>query len=359
VTRRLLPAFLLASLLLLAPTAQGASADLVISQVYAGGGNAGATYTNDFVEVFNRGSSTVDLTGWTIQYATATGTSWSPTALAGSLAPGRHYLVQLASAGAVGAPLPSPDATGTTNFANAGGKVAIVHDTAAVACGATAGSCSAVAAVHDLVGYGSAIDYEGAAPADALDNASAAVRAGNGCTDTDSSAADFTTAAPAPRTTTAAAISCSGATGSGSQGAVVDIDVQSTLSISLEHATLSFGSAVVGQTPVPVGEKVTVTSTDAQGYTLMAHRSAFTPADLPLGVGSTAPAGGLVNALFGGGALLVLPVGAAAELLVGTTTAASVAGGDVWPTRLGFTSALPAVPPGHYSSTVTYTVIAR
>ena len=31
--------------------AQGASSDVVISQVYAGGGNAGATYTNDFVEI--------------------------------------------------------------------------------------------------------------------------------------------------------------------------------------------------------------------------------------------------------------------------------------------------------------------
>ena len=69
--------------LLAVPIATGASPDLVVSQVYAGGGNTGATYANDFVELFNRGSASVDLSGWSVQYATAAGTSWQPTALAG------------------------------------------------------------------------------------------------------------------------------------------------------------------------------------------------------------------------------------------------------------------------------------
>jgi uncharacterized protein len=50
------------------------SADIVISQVYGGGGNAGAPYTHDFVEIFNRGSMAVSLAGKSIQYASATGT---------------------------------------------------------------------------------------------------------------------------------------------------------------------------------------------------------------------------------------------------------------------------------------------
>src|SRR5207248_7913705 len=132
---------------------------------------------------FNRGSAAVDLTGWTVQYATATGTSWSATPLAGSIGAGRHYLVQLATSGAVGASLPAADATGTTNLANTGGKVALVHDTAALTCGATAGSCSAVAVVHDLIGYGGATDFEGAA-APALSATTADART-DGCTDTD------------------------------------------------------------------------------------------------------------------------------------------------------------------------------
>ena len=65
----------LAVVLLIAPAARSASADMVISQVFAGGGNANAPYTNDFVELFNRGSATVDLAGWSLQYATGTSTT--------------------------------------------------------------------------------------------------------------------------------------------------------------------------------------------------------------------------------------------------------------------------------------------
>lgn len=37
------------------PQSYAASPDLVISQVYGGGGNSGAPYTHDFIELFNRG----------------------------------------------------------------------------------------------------------------------------------------------------------------------------------------------------------------------------------------------------------------------------------------------------------------
>ena len=89
------------------------STSLVVAQLYASGGNSGATYANDYVELFNRGTSSVDLTGWTVQYASAASTSWSATALSGTVAPGRAYLVELASGGANGVSLPAADATGT------------------------------------------------------------------------------------------------------------------------------------------------------------------------------------------------------------------------------------------------------
>src|SRR5262249_56250932 len=101
---------------------------------------------NEYGELLNRGSSPVDLSGWTVQYATAAGTTWQATALSGSIQPGRYYLVQLASAAAVGVPLPAPDATGTSNLAASGGKVAVVRDTAPLGCGASPGSCSPVPA---------------------------------------------------------------------------------------------------------------------------------------------------------------------------------------------------------------------
>ena len=189
----------LVSSLTLASSALASSPSLVISEIYAAGGNAGALYVNDYVELFNRGGSTVDVSSWSVQYATAAGNTWSATPLAGSVAPGRHLLVQLGPTGTVGSPLPAPDVTGTTNLAASGGKIALVHDTAAILCGASPGSCTGVATLQDLVGYGSATDYEGTAAAPALDATTAAVRAGGGCTDTDSNTADFTGAAPAPQ----------------------------------------------------------------------------------------------------------------------------------------------------------------
>ncbi len=347
------------------PAAQASSpSDLVIAQVFAGGGNSGAPYQNDYVELFDRGAAAVDLTGWTLQYASAASTSWQVTTLTGSVAPGRSYLVELASTASVGAALPTPDATDTTNLANTGGKLALVHDTAALSCGATAGSCAASPVVGDLVGYGSASDFEGAAAAPALSATTAAVRADSGCTDSDANDADFTAGAPAPRNSASPSVSCStggggGGAGSGAANASVAVDLPPAVSVSLNHASLGFGTAAVGSTPAPLAESVTVTSTDTAGYVLTAHRSAFSPADLPLGLGASAPSGGTLGAGLAGGALLGLPVAPATDLVVGSKSAVAQAGGDVWPAQIGFTGALPALAAGHYTATVTFTVIGR
>jgi hypothetical protein len=331
------------------PFAHGATGGLVISQVYAGGGNAGATYANDYVELINRGASAVDLSGWTLQYASASSTSWATTALTGALQPGHYYLVGLASAGAVGAPLPAPDATGTTNLASAGGKVAVVHDTTALACGSTAGSCASVASVADFVGYGTATDFEGAAAAPALSSTSAALRAGGGCTDSDANAADFTAAAPAPRTSTSPAAACGGATTSSTTaGASVSFDVQPLISIALERPSLDFGQVVPGQIPATASEHVTVASNDTAGYALTVHRTAFAPVDLPLGIGLSPST-----------TLTPVPIAPAADLLVTSTSAASGPSGDVWPVVLGLAGATPVVASGHYTATVTFTVIGK
>jgi hypothetical protein len=343
-----------ATVLLISSAAQGASPDLVVSQVFAGGGNAGASFANDYVELFNRGNSTIDLSGWTVQYATATGTAWTPTALSGAVLPGGRHLVQLASGGTSGSVLPAPDSTGTTNLSTAGGKLALVHDTAPLTCGASVGSCSSVPAVHDLLGYGSATDYEGAA-APALTNATAAVRADGGCIDTDANASDFTAAAAVPRNSSAATTPCSAGGPTASQSASVSVDVSSSISLTLERASVNFGTAASGQTPAPVGERVTVASNDRAGYALSVRRTAFTPVDLPLGVSASAPAGAQLSAQLAGGALVALPT--TSDLLVGTAAAASAPGGDAWPTSLAFIAPLPAVAPGHYSASVVYTVI--
>jgi hypothetical protein len=359
---RLLLAPLVLALACAAPGAHATSPNgLVVNQVYAGGGNSGATYQNDFVELFNAGPSTVDLAGWTLQYASSGSTSWQATPLSGTVAAGHSYLVQLASTASVGATLPTPDATGTSNLAASGGKVAVVHDTAPLSCGGSAGSCSASSIVADLVGYGSAVDYEGSGPAPALSATTADMRAAGGCTDTDSNAADFTTATPTPRNSASTASSCApAATGpSASTNASVDVDLQPMIAVAVDHTALGFGTVAVGATPTPLPETITVTSTGPAGYSLTVHRSAFSPGDLPLGLGAGAPAGAQLGAGLGGGALASIPVAPAADLLVGSRSSAAQASGDVWPAEIGFTSPLPALAAGHYTATVTFTVIGH
>ena len=92
---------------------QAVSADIVISQVYGGGGNSGATYKNDFIELYNRGTTPVDVTGWTVQYASSAGSTWSKTVLSGTIQPGHYYLVQEAAGAGGTVNLPTPDATGS------------------------------------------------------------------------------------------------------------------------------------------------------------------------------------------------------------------------------------------------------
>jgi len=347
---------------ILVPTSAGSGAfGIVVSQVFGGGGNSGAPYNADYVELFNRGSSAVDVSGWTVQYATASGTSWQSTPLAGAIPPGGYYLVKLAE-GTAGSPLPAPDATGTTNLSSSSGKIALVRDAAALTCGATAGSCSANPLVEDLIGFGTATDFEGASAAPTLSSTTAAIRGGAGCADTDVNSADFAEGPPAPRNAVSAAQPCAAPpppTGpSASQDASVDLEVQAALSISLERSAISFGRTTAGGTPAPVSERVTVLSNHPAGYALTVQRTAFAPADLPLALQASAPAGGTLASAFAGGAFVGVPISPTAQT-IGTTAAISATDGDVWPTNVGFASPLPTVAPGRYTATLTFTVIGR
>ena len=191
------------------PPVAAVSPDVVISQVYGGGGNSGGVYTNDFIELFNRGTAAVSLDGWSLQYASATGTgtfgssATMITPLAGSLAAGQYLLVQEAAGSTVIAPLPTPDVTDATpmNMSGTGGKIALVTSTTGLGCNGGSTPCSAeqLALIKDLVGWDGANFYEGTAPAPATTNATAVLRNNGGCTDTDDNSADFTVGAPAPR----------------------------------------------------------------------------------------------------------------------------------------------------------------
>lgn len=138
-------------LLPLSPTVSAASNDIVISQIYGGGGNSGATYKNDFIELFNRGTSAVTVTGWSVQYASATGNTWAKTDLTGIIQPGKYYLVQegMGAGGTVN--LPTPDATGTIAMSGTSGKVALVTNGTLLTCGTATNDCLTNAAIKDLL----------------------------------------------------------------------------------------------------------------------------------------------------------------------------------------------------------------
>ena len=184
------------------------NAQVVISQVYGGGGNTGAPYLNDFVELFNRGTVAVDVSGWSVQYASTAGTAWSVNSIptGTSIAPGKYYLIKLAGS-TNGVALPTPDLDVTTspiNMSGTNGKVALVNSTTALV-----GATLTIGTYVDLVGYGTASAYEGTAAVSALSNTTAAVRINGGCTDNNANNTDFTAVTPTPRNSSTAANICS------------------------------------------------------------------------------------------------------------------------------------------------------
>jgi DNA/RNA endonuclease G (NUC1) len=175
---------------------------VTISQVYGGGGNAGAPYSNDYVELYNPTAAPISMTGWSLQYGSATGTSFSgKQVLGGTIDPGHYYLVSLASGGANGAPLPPASVSGTDiNMAAGAGKIVLVSnsDTLIGAC-----PIGTDPDIVDFVGYGTTANcHEGTANAPTGSNTTALFRKTGGATDTDQNGNDFVTGTPNPRSTT-------------------------------------------------------------------------------------------------------------------------------------------------------------
>ena len=153
----------------------------VINEVYGDGGNNGSVYSNDFIELYNPTATAVSLDGWSVSYYSSSGNLGGTTTLSGSIAPGSYYLIQQsAGANATGA-LPTPDATGTLTMSGTNGAVELKNGSGEVV---------------DLIGFGSANKFEGAATA-ATSNPVSAQRITAGV-DTDNNFVDFQVATPTP-----------------------------------------------------------------------------------------------------------------------------------------------------------------
>ena len=173
------------------------NAQVVINEVYGGGGNTGATLTHDFIELYNAGSTPISLSGLYLWYGSATG------ALGGqdgalvqalpdfTLEPGKFYLIQQAKGNGGTVALPTPDFTPTNAFNMSGTsfKVALTNSNVAP----TAADDSNVV---DFVGAGTANLYEGTAAAPAASNTTSVSRTDG--VDTNNNSVDFTVGTPTP-----------------------------------------------------------------------------------------------------------------------------------------------------------------
>lgn len=176
---------------------EAVSAKVIINQIYGGGGNKDATYKNDYVELYNPTNKDIDLTGWTLQYASKAGDFKLEAdypvivELSGVIKAGKYYLIQL-GAGAGGTKnLPTPDALGGINASATEGKFVLTNKKEAV-------KSLTDAHVMDYVGYGPGANiYEGSGPAISPSNTLAIIR--KDFADTNDNKADFKTATPTPR----------------------------------------------------------------------------------------------------------------------------------------------------------------
>lgn len=166
---------------------------IVISEVYGGGGNSGATLKNDFIELYNPTDQAVSLDGWSVQYASSKG-SFSTTYLTelkGTIQPKSYYLVQQAAgANATAVSLPDADTEGKIAMGGSSGKVALVLNGEAV-------TGKDDTDIVDFVGYGSANEFEGDAPTDLLSNTTSAQRK-DPSIDMNNNKADFEVKEPTP-----------------------------------------------------------------------------------------------------------------------------------------------------------------
>ena len=177
----------------LAP-AHAASPGLVISEVYGGGGNSGATYTHDFIELHNPTDAPISVDGMSVQYRSSGSSAAASgvTELSGSVPAGGHYLVQQAQGNGGTQALPTPDATGSIMMGSSAFTVWLAQGTTAL--NPPTGSVTSFDGVVDLVGVNSNT-FEGAKTA-GTSNTTAAARTSP---DADNNAAEFTVGAPGPQ----------------------------------------------------------------------------------------------------------------------------------------------------------------
>ena len=309
------------------------STTLVISQFYGAGGNTGAVLNADFVELHNISSSAISLSGYTIQYSSATNTgTWtgvSPLPSA-SVPAGGYYLIQMGSAGANGLALPAPDYVSNPTIALSGtsGKLALVNGLTALS-----GCVFPSAGVVDGVGYGTANCSE-TTPTAVLTPTTGGLRNNNGCTETDNNSTDFTVTTPVPRNSASPVFICSGGPPSPMLTAGTVVDFGNVL-VGTNSSSQTFSLSGSNLTGAPGSISITAPSADFQvsndnatwgSATSIAYTSATlvsTPVYVRFTPQTAGPKSGNVN-VFGGGVTISVNVAVSGNgIITGIATVTS------------------------------------
>jgi predicted extracellular nuclease len=268
--------FTLLFTMVLSSPAWAGSPSVVISQIYGAGGNSGAVFDSDFVELFNLGSQPVSLNGWSIQYVSSAGTS----ATVGTsyslpnvtLQPGQYFMMKGAtgttctSSSTPACPTFAADGTSAINLSGTTGKVFLVNTTTLLTgvtpTGASgASTCTVPNTVVDYVGFGtSATCAEGGKYTAPNATAAQAIIRTNPCIDTDVNGTDFSNGTPTPHSSATTFAPCSTSSS----------PTAPTLTAAVTPASQTSGLAVL-LTAVPKGG----TSPASTGLTVTADLSAL------------------------------------------------------------------------------------
>mgnify|MGYP001599590817 FL=1 len=171
---------------------------VLITQFYPSGASASSTFNARFVELFNRTPNVISLSGYSLQYASASGNVWSVYPLSGTIASGGFFLVQLGLPGGTGSALPTPDLTvSLTPSSTSGGKIALVQGTTP-----NVGCPSGV----ELLGYGGVTCFLGSASS--VPGQTSSLSRSSPCVNYANNSVDFALSAPAPRRSVSSTMSC-------------------------------------------------------------------------------------------------------------------------------------------------------
>lgn len=257
------------------------SPNLVISQFQTAGGTA----NDEFIEIHNTSSSSVDLNGYRLVYRSAGGTNdvnfaaWTT----GTIIPaGGYYLIVSNSYdGSTPGDFTYNPTTCSCALSGTGGGLAIRFGDAN----------SGV--IIDSVGYGSATNafVETAATSAPAANAGQ-TRANNGCQDTDNNSNDFSTLNPgAPRNSTASPVTCGGG-----GTTILANGAASPSTVAPNASTLLTVSVFPASNPPSTGISVTGNLTNIGGSATQQFfddgtNGDVTPADNVFSYSATIPAG--------------------------------------------------------------------